>query len=185
MHGTSVSVRPVRGFSLGAKFVGLTAALILLLSFTAFISLRNSNETAGQIKAAVEFAIPAYGALARSHIRSLEQAVELRRSLLLMEDPAAPDDAIAGRMQAFRAARMQFDREFADAERLLLEEQRLNRSSEGVASALQSLREQLAQLKTLAETYENETDGCLAAIAARSLSEARRRLGTIDSLRQE
>jgi hypothetical protein len=35
-------------------------------------------------------------------IRSLEQAVELRRSLLLAEDPAATDDSIAERIQAFR-----------------------------------------------------------------------------------
>ena len=46
------------GFSLGAKFVGLTAGLILLLSATAFISLRNSAETVGQIETVVEFAIP-------------------------------------------------------------------------------------------------------------------------------
>ena len=185
MRDSPIDAGPVGGLSLGAKFVGLTAALILLLSITAFISLRNSNETAKEIKAVVEFAIPAYRAVARSQIRSLEQAVELRRSLLLMQDPAASDDAISERMQAFRAARAEFDRDFADAERLLLEEQGLSGSSSGVASALQSLQGQLVQLKTLTETYANETDACLAAIAARSLPEARRRLMTIDGLRQD
>ena len=38
----------VRGFSLGAKFVGLTAGLILLLLLTALISLRNSADTVRQ-----------------------------------------------------------------------------------------------------------------------------------------
>jgi hypothetical protein len=45
MHDPALSsqdVPAIGGFSLGAKFVGLTAALILLLSLTAFISLRNS-----------------------------------------------------------------------------------------------------------------------------------------------
>src|ERR671919_238700 len=107
------------GLSLGAKFVGLTAGLILLLSLTAFISLRNSGETVRQMGSVVDFAIPAYGALARSHIRSLEQAVELRRSLLLAEDPAVPDEAIAEHAQAFRMAQTEFHREVADAERLL------------------------------------------------------------------
>src|SRR5690348_14333741 len=83
------------GFSLGAKFIGLTAGLILLLSITALISLRTSSETVGEIATMVDFAIPAYGSLARSHIRSLEQAVELRRALLRAEDSTASDDEIA------------------------------------------------------------------------------------------
>ena len=106
--GSQENVPAIGGFSLGAKFVGLTAGLILLLSLTAFISLRNSAETVRQIGSVVEFAIPAYGALARSHIRSLEQAVELRRSLLLAEDPAVSDDAIAEHVQAFQRRRPNF-----------------------------------------------------------------------------
>src|SRR5437868_4678090 len=106
------SVAAPGGVSLGAKFVGLTAGLILLLSVTAVMSLRNSAETVAQIKTVVEFAIPAYGALARSHIRSLEQAVELRRALLRAQDPATPDSAIVERLDAFRAARREFQREF-------------------------------------------------------------------------
>jgi hypothetical protein len=43
----------------------------------------------GETMKIVQFAIPAYGALARSQIRSLEQSVELRRALLLAEDAAA------------------------------------------------------------------------------------------------
>src|SRR5215468_7048809 len=116
------------GFSLGAKFVGLTAGLILLLSLTALISLRNSAETVRQFGTVVDFAIPAYGALARSHIRSLEQAVELRRSLLLAEDPAASDSAIGAHIDAFVTAQSEFQREFADAERLL-ESERQSASS--------------------------------------------------------
>src|SRR5215510_14698246 len=131
------------GFSLGAKFVGLTAGLILLLSVTALISLRNSAETVRQIRSVVDVAIPAYGALARGHIRSLEQAVELRRSLLLAEDPAASDDAIAGHVQAFLAAQTKFHGEIADAERLL-ESQRDSASSLSAAADLQRLTEALA-----------------------------------------
>jgi class 3 adenylate cyclase len=187
MHDPALSsqdVPAIGGFSLGAKFVGLTAALILLLSLTAFISLRNSAETVRQIGSVVDFAIPAYGALARSHIRSLEQAVELRRSLLLAEDPAVSDDAIAEHAQAFLTARTEFHREVADAERLL-KSQRDSTSSEELAADLQRLTEGLTGLRALTETYEKEADACLAAISARSLPEARQRLVTIDGLRQE
>ena len=182
--GPQDSVPAIGGFSLGAKFVGLTAGLILLLSLTAIISLRNSAETVRQIGSVVDFAIPAYGALARSHIRSLEQAVELRRSLLLAQDPAVPDDAIATHVQAFLTARTEFHREVADAERLL-ESQRDSTSSERVAADLQRLKEALTGLSTLTQTYEREADACLAAISARSLPEARQRLVTIDGLRQQ
>jgi class 3 adenylate cyclase len=188
MHDAALSsqanVPAIRGFSLGAKFVGLTAGLILLLSLTAFISLRNSAETVRQIGSVVDFAIPAYGALARSHIRSLEEALELRRSLLLAEDPAVSDGAIAEHVQAFRKAQTEFHREVADAERLL-KGQRDNTSSERVATDLHRLTEALAGLSTLTQTYETEVDACLAAISARSVREARQRLVTIDGLRQE
>ena len=182
--GSQDSAPAIGGFSLGAKFVGLTAGLILLLSLTAFISLRNSAEMVRQMGSVVEFAIPAYGALARSHIRSLEQAVALRRSLLRAQDPGVADDAIAEHVQAFRKAQAEFDREIADAERLL-KEQRDSTSSATVAAGLQRLAEALAELRPLIENYETQTAACLAAISARALPEARRRLVTIDGLRQQ
>src|SRR5262245_10196166 len=184
MVGSRDSLPVPGGFSLGAKFVGLTAGLILLLSVTALISLRNSAETVRQIRTVVDFGIPAYGALARSHIRSLQQAVELRRSLLLAEDPAASDSAIGEHIQAFLAAQSGFHREFADAERLLGSE-RQSASSPGIATDLQRLTEALAGLKTLVGIYDNEAAFCLAAIRARSLAEARQRLDTIDTLRNQ
>jgi class 3 adenylate cyclase len=182
--GAQDNAPAIGGLSLGAKFVGLTAGLILLLSLTAFISLRNSAETVRQIGAVVEFAIPAYGALARSHIRSLEQAVELRRSLLLAEDPAVADAAIADHVQAFQKAQTEFHREIADAERLLASH-RDSTSSATVTADLQTLTDAFTGLRQLTEMYEKETAACLAAISARSLPEARQRLVTIDGLRQQ
>jgi class 3 adenylate cyclase len=123
-------------------------------------------------------------ARARSHIRSLEQALELRRSLLLAQDPSAPDDAIGEHVQAFLKARTEFHRETADAEALLSLE-RDSTSSGIVAAHLQKLTEALAGLRQLTEVYEQQTDACLAAIGARSLPAARQRLVTIDGLRQE
>lgn len=169
------------GLSLGAKFVGLTAGLILLLSFTALISLRNSAETVGQLETVVDFAIPAYGDLARSHIRSLEQALELRRALLLAEDPTASDDEVAERIQAFLKARTAFHQQLAAAEQELEEERGKTRA----AFDLQKSRDGLVGLRTLTEIYDKETDACLYAIRARSLKDARERLDSIDDLRDQ
>jgi class 3 adenylate cyclase len=188
MHDISLksegSIPTIGGLSLGAKFMGLTAALILLLSLTAFISLRNSAETVREIGSVVDFAIPAYGALARSHIRSLEQAVELRRSLLLAEDPTVSDAAIAEHVHVFLTAHAEFHRELADAERLL-ESERDTTSSGSAAADLRRLTQALTGLRALSETYEKEAGACLAAIGVRSLPEACQRLVTVDGLRNE
>jgi class 3 adenylate cyclase len=53
------------------------------------------------------------------------------------------------------------------------------------AADLQKLTEALTGLKALTDTYEKEAGACLAAIRARALPEARRRLVTIDGLRNE
>src|SRR5262245_43291511 len=52
----------------------VTAGLVLLLLLAALISLRNSADPVREIRSVVDFANPGYGALARSRIRSLEQA---------------------------------------------------------------------------------------------------------------
>src|SRR5262245_38953756 len=174
----------ITGLSLGAKFVGLTAGLILLLSLTALISLRRSAETALQFQTVVDYAIPAYGALARSHIRSLEQAVALRRALIVAADPAGSDKAITDHIRLFTAAQDEFHRELADAEGLL-EKERESASSRAVAADLQKLANAVVELRSLIEIYEEEAAACLAAVRARSLPQARQRLVTVDSLRNE
>jgi adenylate cyclase len=178
------SVPAIGGLSLGAKFVGLTAGLILLLSLTAFISLRNSAETVRQIQFVVDFATPTYGAFARSHIRSLEQAVSLRRALLAAEDAATPDAWIAESIEDFLTAQHRFHSEMADAERLL-GEQRDHVYAAGAARDMRTLTDAFAALTALTQVYEKETGACIAAIQARSVAEARQRLTTIDNVRDE
>jgi adenylate cyclase len=174
---------PLRGLSLGAKFVGLTACLILLLSLTAFISLRNSAETVRHIEQVVDFAIPAYGALARSHIRSLEEAVALRRAYIAAEDPFPAEAAVAAHRQDFLKAQSALHRELGDATRLLNVEE----SDEALAlwSRTSTLREMLVELTELLKVYDEEAAQLLDAITRRSLPEARRRLITVDAIRNE
>jgi adenylate cyclase len=170
--------------SLSAKFVGLTAGLILLLSITAFISLRSSDRTVGEIKAVVNFAIPAYGALARSQIRSLEQGLELRRTLLLAEDPDSSHTAIELHRQAFFAAQRRFDSELAHAKQLLAQERR-STGSGMAAVALGRLQELLPTLTSLVETYQAKATACINMAAARDLAGTRACLAHVDVLRDQ
>jgi adenylate cyclase len=177
---TATLAPSVRGFSLGAKFVGLTAGLILLLSLTAFISLRNSAETVRQIHQVVDFAIPAYGALARSHIRSLEAAVALRRAVLAAEDTAGSDAVVAAHWQEFVKAQSEFHREFADAAYHLEAVGAPTLPSQSAA-----LREILVDLQGLSRAYDQQAQPLLEAITQRSVPEARHHLATIDRIRNQ
>ena len=174
---------PLRGLSLGAKFVGLTAGLILLLSLTAFLSLRNSAETVRQIRQVVDFAIPTYGALARSHIRSLEEAVALRRAFIAAGEPATADAAIAAYRQDFLTAQAALHRELKEAVRLLNVQERDETLALWGRTA--GLREMLIELTDLVAVYDRETAQLLDAITRRSLPDARRRLITVDAVRNE
>jgi adenylate cyclase len=172
------------GLSLGAKFVGVAAGLILLLSLSALISLRTSATTVNEIRSVVAFAVPAYGALARGHIRALQQALELRRALLLAENPVAADYGIQQRVAAFRTAEANFDREIAAAGRLLSTERKNERVAVAV-SALHPLTDGLAAIAGLGRRYHDGVEAYLAALQRRSLVEARARLAETDGLRDE
>jgi adenylate cyclase len=178
--------RPTRigGLSLAAKFVGLTAGLILLLSITAFISLHSSDSTVDEIHSVVEFAIPAYGALARSHVRSLEQGLALRRALLLAEDPLASPAALQQRVDEFHAAVEGFARESAAAGRLMATERDHERMVVA-AEGLQALIDRLAALQAAAGRLRQEAELCMGAVQRRSLGEARTRLAALDGLRDQ
>jgi HAMP domain-containing protein len=180
---TAPTAPPARGLSLGAKFVGLTAGLILLLSLTAFISLRNSAETVRQVQHVVDFAIPAYGALARSHIRSLEAALALRRAILAAEDPVGSDAAIAAHQQEFVKAQSEFHRELRDAARLL--DAHESHGALALPSQSATLREMLVELTAVSRAYDQEAPPLLGTITQRAVLEARRRLVHIDTIRND
>jgi adenylate cyclase len=131
----------------------------------------------------VNFAIPAYGALARSHIRSLEAAVALRRALLAAEDPSTPSDILTAYEQDFTRAQGQFHREFADATRLL--ESQESDGTLSLSSQSAALREILVGLRGFSRAYDQQAQPLLEAITQRSLPEARQHLATIDRIRNQ
>ena len=70
------------------------------------------------------------------------------------------------------------------AQRLLAEKHRRT-SSSAVAADLRKLANAIVGLRPLIESYEKEAAACLAAAHTRLLPEARQRLVTVDSLRNE
>ena len=176
--------RRSEAFRSAPKFVGLTAGLILLLSLTAFISLRNSAETVRQIGSVVDFAIPPM-ALSRA-------ATSARWSRLWNCD----DRSCSRRTRPCRTMRSpSMCRPFQGADRISPGGHRCGttaRRASGTARRPRAwppicrrLTDGAHRAQALTEIYEKEAAACLAAISARSLPEARQRLVTIDGLRQE
>ena len=65
--------------TIGLKILGIVALLSLIASAVAWINARKSGEVEGQLTSVKESYMPSYAALARAHIRSLEQSAYLRR----------------------------------------------------------------------------------------------------------
>ena len=65
--------------TIGLKILGIVALLSLIAGAVAWVNARKSGEVEGLLTSVKETYVPIYAALARAHIRSLEQSAYLRR----------------------------------------------------------------------------------------------------------
>jgi HAMP domain-containing protein len=65
--------------TIGLKILGIVALLSLIAGAVAWVNARKSGEVEGLLTSVKETYAPSYAALARAHIRSLEQSAYLRR----------------------------------------------------------------------------------------------------------
>jgi adenylate cyclase len=65
--------------TIGLKILGIVALLSLIAGAVAWVNARKSGEVEGLLTSVKETYVPVYAALARAHIRSLEQSAYLRR----------------------------------------------------------------------------------------------------------
>ena len=89
-------------FSIKRKIIGIALALIVLMAATALISLGLVTQVSHRLEDLSENYVPAYGALARANIRTLERTVALRR-MIIQKMQSSPDD------KKFASARMSFE----------------------------------------------------------------------------
>jgi class 3 adenylate cyclase len=105
--------------SIALKIFVIVFALLLLMAVVAGITTWQARKVSGQLDRAVEIYIPAYAALARADIRSLEQALALRR-IVIAELAGVANDASRARLRsAFEARGAEKARELAAARRLI------------------------------------------------------------------
>src|SRR6202451_2907428 len=88
--------------SIRCKIVGIALGLVVLMLATSILSTLMANRVAHLLDELSNKYVPAYGDLARAHVRSLEGALALRQMIIAKMQTPSDDQAFAQRMQIYR-----------------------------------------------------------------------------------
>jgi len=102
--------------SIKRKIIGIAVILIVLMAVTAFLSMGLVMQVGGRLDDLTQSYVPAYGALARANVRSLERAMLLRRMVIEKIEAAPSGESLRGRYDASGAA---FEKEMHTAQALI------------------------------------------------------------------
>jgi class 3 adenylate cyclase len=167
------------------RILGITLGLIFLMAITSVLSTVMTRKIAHQFDEFSSKYVEAYGHLARMNIRSLEQALALRR-MVIAKTQSPPDEAFfAEQSKIYEAKGQEIDRE-AQAARALVnaiiddpstqsDYAELGRIDSRIENANSDLR------RHLSEEYKR----LLPQLDAGNLAEVRRSLSQTDRLRDE
>ena len=109
----------IRRLSIKRKIIGIALILIALMTVTALISLALVMQVSGRLEELTQSYVPAYAALARANVHSLERAVALRR-MVIEKIQSPPDEArYADARKRFEESGGTVDRETKAARDLL------------------------------------------------------------------
>lgn len=131
--------------SIKRKIIGIAVSLIILMTVTALISLALVMQVSGRLEELAQSYAPAYGAIARANVHSLERAVALRR-MVIEKIQSPPDEArYADARKRFEESGATVERELKTA-RHLLDALVAKGSSFGDATALVRVDTRLADV---------------------------------------
>jgi class 3 adenylate cyclase len=106
-------------FSIKRKIIGIAVILIVLMAITALASMALVLQVGGRLEDLTQRYVPAYGALARANIDSLQRALALRRMVIEKIQSPTDDTRFAASRNSFDAAGAAFDKETQAAQTLL------------------------------------------------------------------
>jgi class 3 adenylate cyclase len=105
--------------SIKRKIIGIAVALIVLMAVTAALSLALVMQVGGRLDELTQSYVPAYGALARANIKSVERAMLLRRMVIEKIDPSPGAEPFAAVRASYDAAGKALDKEMQTARDLI------------------------------------------------------------------
>jgi class 3 adenylate cyclase len=171
--------------SIKRKILGIAVGLIVLMAITSALSTVISRKVAHQLDELSTKYVEAYGHLARMNIRSLEQALALRRMVIAkMQSP--PDEAgFADRQKIYEAKGLEIDRE-AEAARALINAIIEDTTTDSDNAKLGRIDDRIDNVnKDLRRYLKEESDRLLSLFAAGNFPEIRANLARTDALRDD
>jgi len=167
------------------RILGIALGLIFLMAITSALSIVMTRKIAHQLDELSSKYVEAYGHLVRMNIRSLEQALALRRMVIAkMQSP--PDEAgFADRQKAYEAMAREIEQE-AQAARALINAIIDDLSTESDNARLGRIDDRIEHVTTdLGRYLGEEYKRLLPLLEARNFAEARASLARSDTLRDE
>jgi class 3 adenylate cyclase len=170
--------------SVGVKVFGVVLVLLALVSAVAWINARSAREVESLIENIHASYVPAYGALARANLRSVEEGLYVRRLIIVRLQ--SPDDqaAMADLDKKANEKGQQADFEFTSAREIIAREI-ADPASFGDKMALSRLDTRIEFLQHHHADYEKARATLDAAIERGNAAEWKIELQQLDQLRDE
>ena len=171
--------------SIRRKIVGIALGLVVLMIATSILSTLMANRVGHLLDELTNKYVPAYGDLARTHVRSLERALALRQMVNAKMQTPPDDAAFAQRMQIYRSKDAEVAEEAEAARKLIgsiIED--TSTPSDNVALALIDGRIEAA-VTDVRRLLNEEHSQLISQLEAHDFPEVQRSLQRTDALRDQ
>ena len=171
--------------SIERKIVGIALGLVVLMIGTSILSTLMANRVGHLLDELTNKYVPAYGDLARAHVRSLEGALALRQMVIAKMQTPPDDAAFAQRMQIYRSKDAEVAEEAEAARKLIgsiIED--TSTPSDNVALALIDGRIEAA-VTDVRRLMNEENSRLISQLEAHDFPEVQRSLQRADGLRDQ
>jgi adenylate cyclase len=178
--------------TIGVKILTVALSLLVLMALVAFLTTHLARDVGTLLHYVVENYVPGYGAIARANVRSVEQALYLRRLIIASlrdeQEETRAEDPSAGRAPTERAFELfmrkgwETDAELAEARTQLAEQLQVGDNFMDVA-ALSRLDTRLELMVQDRRQYEDLVQSVLAALEQKDYGEFWRQLALVEAQR--
>jgi class 3 adenylate cyclase len=167
------------------RILGIALGLIFLMAITSALSTVMTRKIAHQLDEFSSKYVEAYGHLARVNIRSLEQALALRRLMIARMQSPPDEPSMADQRKIYEAKGQEIDREAKEA-RALINAIIADTSTASDNARLGRLDDQIERVTSDLQRYLGEEyKRLLLLLEAGNVAEARASLSRSDTLRDE
>ena len=171
--------------SIRKRILAIAVGLIVLMAITSVLSTVMTRKVAHQLDELSTKYVETYGHLARMNVRSLEQALALRRMVITKMQSPPDDAAFADHQKIYEAKGLEIDRE-AQAARALINAIIDDVSTESDNARLGRIDDRIENVNNDLRRYlSEENKRLMPLLAAGNFPEVRASLARADALRDE